>query len=607
VPPSSNTSEWVRRFTAPQMSFPRWSPAAPDRCISISNESGIFQAWTWDAASGERRRASDEPVGVESAFTTPDGTHAVWWVDRTGDERGRWVIAPFAGGATRPLREDLPDAWGSGVSLADGVIAVGLSDEDHYSVWIARDGGPARPIAEQAEFLGVGNELVANVGGLSSDGNLLCLIDGKPGDIQHLALRVVAPDSGATVGELFDGRTNLTPVEWSPIRGDQRLLLLSEPTGMERPAVWNLTTGERRELALDLTGPVEWGTWWPDASALVLLHRPDGRAQLLHHDLATGETRALTDPAGDIEGFGVRPDGTVWMHHSSGAEPGKIVAVGGSEIVAPEGERAPAGLPLRSLEFENPGGQRVHGFLAVPEGDGPFPTVMMVHGGPEWAYPDAFEPWTQALVEHGYAVAQVNYRGSTGYGVAWRQALIGNIGFPEVEDVLAGLDALIERGVADPDRVAIEGWSWGGYISLLAIGLHPGRFRAAIGGIPVGDNTACHYECAPALQAYDIAMMGGTPEEKPELYRERSPLTYAGDAARTPTLVIAGENDSRCPIGQVRWFVDAVRVRGGDIRLHTYDSGHHANATDELLLHAELELAFLAEHVPSAANPRTTD
>ena len=101
---------------------------------------------------------------------------------------------------------------------------------------------------------------------------------------------------------------------------------------------------------------------------------------------------------------------------------------------------------------------------------------MMVHGGPEWAYPDAFEPWTQALVDHGYAVAQVNYRGSTGYGVKWRQALIGNIGFPEVEDVLAGLDALTERGVTDPGRVAIEGWSWGGYISLLAIGLHPDRF-----------------------------------------------------------------------------------------------------------------------------------
>ena len=174
------------------------------------------------------------------------------------------------------------------------------------------------------------------------------------------------------------------------------------------------------------------------------------------------------------------------MQFSSAVEPGKIVALGGSEIVAPEGERAPAGTAYRSLEFANPGGQRVHGFLAAPDGSGPFPTVMMVHGGPEWAVPDMFEPWTEALVDHGYAVAQVNYRGSTGYGVWWRQALIGNIGFPEVEDVVAGLDALVERGVADPDRVAIEGWSWGGYISLLAIGCAPGSLPRRDRGHPRG-------------------------------------------------------------------------------------------------------------------------
>ena len=519
----STGSDWRRRFTTPRLGFPRWAPAAPDRCVSISNESGIYQAWTWDAATGARRQASDEPVGVQAAFPSPDGEHVVWWVDRTGDERGRWVAAPFAGGTTERLVEDLHDAWGGGISMAGGVIAVGLSDEDHYSVWVARDGQPSRLIAQQAEFLGVGNEWIPNVGGMSADGTLLSLIDGRPGDIQHVAIRVVHSDTGGPAGELFDERTNLTPLEWSPLAGDERMLLLQELSGIERPAVWNLASGERRELALDLPGPVEWARWWPDASAVLLLHRPDGRAQLIRYDLATDETQALTEPEGDIEGFDVRPNGEIWMHFSSGVEPGKIVALGGSEIVAPAGERAPAGTAYRSLEFANPGGQRVHGFLAAPEGSGPFPTVMMVHGGPEWAFPDAFEPWTQALVDHGYAVAQVNYRGSTGYGVEWRQALIGNIGFPEVEDVLAGLDALVQRGVADPDRVAIEGWSWGGDISLLAIGLHPERFRAAIGGIPVGDNTACHYECAPALQAYDLAMMGGSPEEKPDLYRERSP------------------------------------------------------------------------------------
>ncbi len=90
--------------------------------------------------------------------------------------------------------------------------------------------------------------------------------------------------------------------------------------------------------------------------------------------------------------------------------------------------------------------------------------MLLVHGGPEWAFPDDLDPWEQALVEHGYAAAKVNYRGSTGREVAWRTALHGgNIGFPEVADIVAGLDHLV-GGLADPARVAIEGWSWGGYV-----------------------------------------------------------------------------------------------------------------------------------------------
>ena len=91
-------------------------------------------------------------------------------------------------------------------------------------------------------------------------------------------------------------------------------------------------------------------------------------------------------------------------------------------------------------------------------------------------------------MDHGYLVASVDYRGSTGSTVAWRTALHrGNIGLPEVADVVAALDHLVAAGLTDPARVAVEGWSWGGYVSLLAAGLHPDRFAAVVGGVPVGD------------------------------------------------------------------------------------------------------------------------
>jgi dipeptidyl aminopeptidase/acylaminoacyl peptidase len=248
------------------------------------------------------------------------------------------------------------------------------------------------------------------------------------------------------------------------------------------------------------------------------------------------------------------------------------------------------------MRFIGPSGEATHMMVATPEGPGPHPIVMHVHGGPEWADPDAYDPWTATLVDHGVAVATVNYRGSTGFGEAWRTSLHhGNIGFPEVADVASGLRHLIDIGVADPARCAIEGWSWGGYVTALAVGLEPDTFVAAIAGIPVCDSVMTHEDCSPSQQAYDIAVMDGSPTKVPERYDERSPSTYL-DAVQTPVLLIAGEHDSACPIRQVRWYADQLEQRGREVQLHVYDAGHHANAVSEVVTQTELMLDFLGRH-----------
>jgi dipeptidyl aminopeptidase/acylaminoacyl peptidase len=286
----------------------------------------------------------------------------------------------------------------------------------------------------------------------------------------------------------------------------------------------------------------------------------------------------------------------VWLREESAERAPRVRTVDGRVVLTPSGPAPAPGRPHRSVVFAGPAGP-THMLLTVPDGAGPFPTVMVVHGGPEWMFPDDLDPWEQALVEHGYAVAKVAYRGSTGSTVAWRTALHGgNIGFTELADIVAGLDHLVETGLSDPARVAIEGWSWGGYLSVLAAGLEPGRFAAVIGGIPVCDLVLCHEDCSPPQQDYDVAIMGGTPDELPALYAERSPITYV-DRVRAPVLLIAGEYDSACPIRQVRHYADTLRDLGGVVRLHVYPAGHHANSAAERLLHAELELAFLAEHL----------
>jgi dipeptidyl aminopeptidase/acylaminoacyl peptidase len=238
----------------------------------------------------------------------------------------------------------------------------------------------------------------------------------------------------------------------------------------------------------------------------------------------------------------------------------------------------------------------VHGWLVVPEGRGPFPVYLKVHGGPNWLYEDTWWPEVQMLVDAGFLVGMVNYRGSIGYGRRWRDHIIGNIGFPEVEDTVAGLDDLVARGIADPARAVIGGWSWGGYVTLLALGTHPDRFAAGVAGVPVGDYMASYDDSAPSLQAYDRSLLGGVVHDLPELVRERSPITYV-DRVRAPVLVLIGENDTRCVPGQAFNYVDALRRAGGDVEVYTYGEGHSSYVVEEELRQWRAVLDFLRRHV----------
>jgi dipeptidyl aminopeptidase/acylaminoacyl peptidase len=332
---------------------------------------------------------------------------------------------------------------------------------------------------------------------------------------------------------------------------------------------------------------------------LLLVHEHEGRDELYRLDLKTDALLRVEHPVGSISGAGVRHNGQVWYRVASGAEPPTIRGARDKKQVVLEapGERPPKGQPFQSWGFTNPQGQSIHGFSVTPPGDGPHPVVMLVHGGPTWAYSDTFMPDVQAWVDHGFAVAMVNYRGSTGYGVAFRDALIGNPGFPEVEDVVAGLDDLVAQGVADPARAVIAGGSWGGYVTLLALGRAPERWAAASAAVPVADYPTAYRDEAPSLQSFDRTLFGGGVDEVGDLYAERSPLTYV-DQVRAPVLILAGDNDTRCPLQQVLNYVDALKARGHTVELYRFDAGHGSMVVDERVRQMAAELRFILHHVP---------
>lgn len=588
---ASASPDWVRRYTATRLGFPSWSVGAPDHLALVSNRGGGWQAWAHDLADGSWRKASDARVGVEEVWIAPDG-RLVWLHDETGDETGIWVAQAFEGGPIAPLVPGLPAGWSTGLSFAGERVAAGLEVGGEYRIYVAEAGGDPRCVHRSATPCGVGAEWPSGAGGLSPDGRLLCIRHTEHGDILRPALRILDAGTGETVADLDDTPRRLDTGAWSP--DGSRLALTNERGDRARPTVWS-SDGTRRDLEVDLPGDVTPVDWFPAGDALLVLHSFEGRGELHRLDPSNDSLGRLAAPGGDLTRARVRPDGEVWFHASDATTPPQVLDLRGREPVVSPDPPPPPGHAYRSRWVTNPGGDRIQSFVASPDGDGPFPLVLSVHGGPEWHERDAYDPETQAFLDAGYAVALPNYRGSTGYGTRFREALVGNVCWTETEDLLAVLDSLVTDGTADPERVYWSGWSWGGCLACFNAGVNPDRFRAIFAGIPAGDFVAAHWASAPELQAWDEAVYGGSPTEVPDAYARSDPMTYV-EAVRTPTLVIAGDHDPRCPIEGVTPWVEAVGARGVEVEVHRYPAGHHTNDAQDQVAHMRTILGFFARH-----------
>ncbi|HLQ61872.1 MAG TPA: hypothetical protein VK131_08420, partial [Candidatus Acidoferrales bacterium] len=358
---------WRRRFRAPQVSLPGWARANPGRLLYGSNSPGKWELFAWDLASGRHRQVTDRPEGTGRGRLTPLG-HWIWWFDDDrGSEFGRWRHQKFSGGPSQPAAA-LPEAYPNGLALGSrGLAVVGLSDDSGSSLHVLRLGRPAQLLYHHRED--------ASVEGLSRDERLVSIEHSEHGDSRHPAVRVMDL-AGRAVADLWDGPGHgLEAGPWSPRPGDQRLILLHERAGLQRPAIWSPVRGELRELEIDLPGEVG-ATWYPDARALLLAHDHQARTQLYRLDLETARLERLDHPPGTIEAAQVRPDGEVWYHWSSAAQPPQVRA-DGRLLLRPPGEAAPAGVPFQDLWVNG-----VHAFLAEPFAPRPHPTVFGVHGGP---------------------------------------------------------------------------------------------------------------------------------------------------------------------------------------------------------------------------------
>ncbi|MGP4047082.1 S9 family peptidase [Streptomyces sp. 2A115] len=604
TPHEATMPDWEKRFRAPRVSLPDWAEDAPHRSLFVSNATGTYELYAWDRVTGDRRQATDRPNGTTDGVLSPDGEWIWWFDDKDGDEFGIWRRQPFAGadgtGGTsvpdEPAAPGLDPSYPAGLALGrDGRTAiVGRStDEDGSTIYVSRTGEDPVEIYRHRESAGVGD--------LSHDGSLIAIEHTEHGDAMHSALRVLRMD-GSAVAELDDTKDGtvelgLEVLGFAPVDGDTRLLVGHQRQGRWEPMVWDVVSGEETDLALtsQLEGDLS-AEWYPDGSALLVVNSFEARSELWRFDLATRRLEHVPTPKGSVSGATARPDGSVEYLWSSAAEPPVVRSTSGQVVLDAPGMKAPASVPVEDVWVTGPGG-RIHALVQRPTGvTGPLPAVFDIHGGPTWHDSDSFGAGPAAWVDHGYMVIRVNYRGSTGYGREWTDALKHRVGLIELEDIAAVREWAVSSGLADPDRLILTGGSWGGYLTLLGLGTQPEEWALGIAAVPVADYVTAYHDEMEALKAMDRTLLGGTPEEVPERFEASSPLTYV-DAVKVPVYISAGVNDPRCPIRQVDNYVTRLAARDAVHEVYRYDAGHGSLVVDERIKQVRLELDFAERHL----------
>jgi dipeptidyl aminopeptidase/acylaminoacyl peptidase len=213
---------------------------------------------------------------------------------------------------------------------------------------------------------------------------------------------------------------------------------------------------------------------------------------------------------------------------------------------------------MRPISFPAHDGQTVSGFLVLPPGhtgDKPLPTVTLIHGGPVSAVRGGIHDgrqWPFILAAAGMAVYLPNYRGSTGRGLEWAEASIGDMGGADFGDMMAGLDYLIGEGISDPDRLGITGWSYGGFISAWAVS-QTTRFAAAVMGAGISDWRSFHG--TSYLHTWDVMHYNGANAYEADSEHARFSSLNFIENVETPTLILHGEQDEDVPVEQAyQWY-----------------------------------------------------
>jgi dipeptidyl aminopeptidase/acylaminoacyl peptidase len=566
----------------------------------------------WIAESGQPARQLTAGTADDHAPRwSPDGTRLLFQSDRLkpGDDEQRLFLLPLGGGEARPLgdlsgelsqpawspdgrfvavlRQD-PESPEAKARKKDRDDAVVVEEEPRFTrLWVIDvESGKARCLtAGEREVRGFawapdGKSLVAiSTDAVEYDAVL------RAGDVWQIAVAGGLPRHIACLRTMPS-----SPVVLETESGLVVAMLADGHRDQPSDSIWvvPLGGGDARNLMPELTGVVEEIAPLPGAPGQVaarIIERTHGRIYAV--DVTDGTLTPLTPPAlaeqgSVLDGITFAANGrrvaAIWSDATTPEEVYLGDVQGAIEPVTSFGESFRGRLqPTEHVTWMSDGVE-IEGILTYPAGYQPgvrYPLVVEIHGGPSWQWEDRamldWHDWAQMLASRGYAVLMPNPRGSTGYGHAFQQMLQDDVGGGESRDLVAGALAMVERGIAERERLGIAGWSWGGYLTAWTI-TQTDIFRAAVMGAGLSNMVSDHGQ--GDIPSANLLYYPGQPYDHIDSYWNSSPIRYVA-AVRTPTLILHGDEDARVHPAQGMEFFRALKIRGVPVRFVRYPREKH--------------------------------
>jgi len=567
----------------------------------LLDTTGTSQVWRLDEPGAWPRQLTFEEESVSFASFSPTRDELVFGMDEGGNERVQLFRLAGDGSETVALT-DAPDAkhrWGGWSHDGDRfAFASNRRDESVFDLYVQgreETGDDADLVYESDGWYslagwGPDDERLAVVEAASNDDQDVYVLDVETGEMDHLTPH--------------EGDVRHLSVEWGP-SGDLYLV-----TDRDADTLWlgrlDVDTGE-------IEAVVDGGEWNVDGVAIddeseriVYSRNVDGYTELTVGDLDGTEIQEHPEPdlpRGAAGGVSFDSDGERFAITATASDDNTNVYVVDAATGAAERwtDAGTAGIPRDSfvspelIRYESVDGLEIPAFFSRPAGDGPFPVVVDVHGGPESQRRPSFSPVSQYLLSHGYAVFEPNVRGSTGYGKAYTRLDDVEKRMDAIADLKAGADWLRARDDVDGDRIAAMGGSYGGFAVLAALTEYPDVWAAGVDIVGIANFVTFLENTGEWRRSLREAEYGSLAEDR-KFLESISPLTNA-DAIRAPLLVLHGANDPRVPVEEAEQIAEKAGEHVPVEKLIFEDEGHGFSKLENKVTAYRAVVDFLDEHV----------